>query len=387
MSLRWLVIVLLACVLGVPLWAQDLPANPDEIHTRKPVTPKPPARTTGGEMSPDPDKIPNTSPAEPGESSSKDTRIDLAPPPQDVREHPDSYTELKPWDPHKADKDVEVGDYYFKLQNYRAAESRYREALYWEDKNATAMFKLAQSLEKLGEVEEAAHNYRGYGKLAPDGPFAKEAKSALARLAPQLGPTPGAPRSDEAEDDLRLGEFNMALGNWPEAANKFRDALSLKSDDAYAAFRLAQCLEQMKQGSEARGYYQQYLKQLPNGPFAKDANQALARLPAAPEKQTGNADAAKIEEELKQGESLLEAKDYPGAIVHLRNALKLEPANARGVFRLAQALEGSGERDQALRSYREYLRIDPNGPFAVEALNALNRLSTRASASPAGTPQ
>ena len=45
-------------------------------------------------------------------------------------------TELHSWDPHKAAKNVEVGDFYFKRKNYRAAEDRYREALRYKDNDA-----------------------------------------------------------------------------------------------------------------------------------------------------------------------------------------------------------------------------------------------------------
>ena len=51
--------------------------------------------------------------------------------------------------PHKAAKDIEVGDFYFKKKNYAAAESRYREALYYKDNDAIATYHLALCLEKL----------------------------------------------------------------------------------------------------------------------------------------------------------------------------------------------------------------------------------------------
>src|SRR5512146_2917634 len=58
---------------------------------------------------------------EDGESSSKDTQVDLSPPPDDDKAHPNSPDVLNdegsssehPWDPHKAAKDIEVGDFYF----------------------------------------------------------------------------------------------------------------------------------------------------------------------------------------------------------------------------------------------------------------------------------
>src|SRR5512146_853758 len=70
------------------------------------------------------------------ESSSNDTKIDLSPPADDSK-HPGAnarsdVNEFHVYDPHKAEKDVEVGDFYFKRKNYPAAISRYRSALNWK---------------------------------------------------------------------------------------------------------------------------------------------------------------------------------------------------------------------------------------------------------------
>jgi hypothetical protein len=90
---------------------------------------------------------------DPGESSSKADPIDLSPPANDAKAHPQDsdiltdegtsgsgdINEFHPWDPHKAAKDIEVGDFYFKVKkNYRAAEDRYREALLYKPNDATA---------------------------------------------------------------------------------------------------------------------------------------------------------------------------------------------------------------------------------------------------------
>src|SRR6266540_157532 len=90
---------------------------------------------------------------EAAESSSRDTRIDLSPPRDDEKKHPYSKAavadleeepentdvqEFHPWNPMKALKDVEVGDFYFKRKNYRAALDRYKEALYYKDNDAMA---------------------------------------------------------------------------------------------------------------------------------------------------------------------------------------------------------------------------------------------------------
>lgn len=130
------------------------------------------------------------------ESSSKDTRIDLSPPKDDAKSHPNSAAsmddestpadvqELQPWDPHKAAKDVEVGDFYFKRKNYRAALERYKEALVYKPNDAVANFRLGECEEKTGNPEQAAAHYEAYLKILPEGPFSADARKALARLKP-----------------------------------------------------------------------------------------------------------------------------------------------------------------------------------------------------------
>jgi tetratricopeptide (TPR) repeat protein len=132
---------------------------------------------------------------EPGESSSKDTQIDLSPPVDDTKTHPGSSgtlvdegsgttdtSEFRYWDPHKAAKDVEVGDYYFKRKNYVGAESRYREALLYKPNDAIATFRLAVCLQKMDRPHEAQQEYEAYLKILPHGPESEQAKKALDRL-------------------------------------------------------------------------------------------------------------------------------------------------------------------------------------------------------------
>jgi len=83
----------------------------------------------------------------------------------------------------KAVKDIEVGDFYFKRKNYRAALERYMEALYYKDNDAVASFRLAVCQEKLGDKAEARKYYEQYLKILPEGPFAKDARAALDRFA------------------------------------------------------------------------------------------------------------------------------------------------------------------------------------------------------------
>jgi len=198
---RWLLILWLAW--GAAAWAQNssptAPA-PGNSHTPDSTSSSAKAAST---------RTPNLAPPrsdsvnadalgdEPGESSSKDTQIDLSPPPDDAKAHPESSEvlmdveatpgngdvgELHPWNPHKAAKDVEVGDFYFKRKNYRAAEDRYREALFYKDNDAVATFRLAVCLEKMDQADEARKEFESYLKILPHGPQAEEARKAIDRL-------------------------------------------------------------------------------------------------------------------------------------------------------------------------------------------------------------
>jgi tetratricopeptide (TPR) repeat protein len=123
--------------------------------------------------------------------------MDLAPPKDDATEHPnsssavakgevglapDGISEFHTWDPHKAAKDIEVGNFYFRRGNYKAAEDRFREALSYKQNDAVATFRLAESLEKLGIFDDARAEYESYLKILPHGPEAERAQKAIERL-------------------------------------------------------------------------------------------------------------------------------------------------------------------------------------------------------------
>jgi tetratricopeptide (TPR) repeat protein len=134
------------------------------------------------------------------ESSSRDTRTDTTPPKDDAKNHPNSSAavgdlesnpeadtsdvqEFHPWNPMKANKDIQVGDYYFKRKNYKAALDRYKEALYYKNNDAVASFRIAVCQEKLGDQAEARKYFEQYLKILPEGPLAKDAHASLAKLA------------------------------------------------------------------------------------------------------------------------------------------------------------------------------------------------------------
>ncbi|MFZ1137591.1 MAG: tetratricopeptide repeat protein [Candidatus Sulfotelmatobacter sp.] len=188
-----LLILWLAC--SVAVWAQNSSPSKPAPSNQSPDSTSSNERTPN--LAPPRSDSVNADALSDGESSSKDTLIDLSPPPDDAKAHPQSSDVLKdagsasgnpevsefhPWNPHKAAKDIEVGDFYFKRKNYRAAEDRYREALYYKDNDAVATFRLAVCLEKMDQPDEALKEYESYLKILPHGPQAEDAHKAIDRL-------------------------------------------------------------------------------------------------------------------------------------------------------------------------------------------------------------
>ena len=177
--------VVLACALA---WGQGAPTADPKSGTPPPKSGPPPRS--------EPLQDPN-------ESSSRDTQIDTrdssSQPPSDMNEGEEpadsDVQEMHPYDPHRAEHNVEVGDYLMRRKSYRAAESRYREALEFKPNDALATFRLAVVLEKTDQLEEARLRYREYLKVLPQGPFAKDCRKALARLKPRKDDPKQASRS------------------------------------------------------------------------------------------------------------------------------------------------------------------------------------------------
>ena len=177
--------------------ASSAPSNPQAPDSADSPASKPSTAHTPNLAPPRSDRVNvDDLEKEPGESSSKDSPIDLSPPEDDVKAHPQSSEiltdmegssgngsgEIHPWNPHKAAKDIEVGDFYFKRKNYRAAGDRYREALAYKENDALATIRLAVCLEKMEQPDEALKEYEAYLKILPHGPQADEAQKATQRL-------------------------------------------------------------------------------------------------------------------------------------------------------------------------------------------------------------
>lgn len=100
------------------------------------------------------------------------------PPEEDEALTPKEYT----FNPLQANKELQIGNYYFKKKNYRAAAKRFSEATKWNPTFAEAYLRLAESDDKLKDAAAARQAYSKYLELAPDAKNADEIKKRLAKV-------------------------------------------------------------------------------------------------------------------------------------------------------------------------------------------------------------
>ena len=92
-------------------------------------------------------------------------------------------------------KSVEVGNFYLRKRDYRAALSRFKEAADADPTYAAAYLGLGKVYQKIGLKQKALDAYRKYLDALPSEKDAEDAKAvhrAMARLERQAKPSPSA---------------------------------------------------------------------------------------------------------------------------------------------------------------------------------------------------
>ena len=90
------------------------------------------------------------------------------------------------FNPIQAQKELRIGDFYFKRKSYRAAAGRYDRATKWQPDLAEAYYKLGEAQEKLDKPEVARAAFQKYLELSPPPRKAEEVKKKIEHLAKQV---------------------------------------------------------------------------------------------------------------------------------------------------------------------------------------------------------
>jgi tetratricopeptide (TPR) repeat protein len=86
------------------------------------------------------------------------------------------------FNPLQAEKEVIVGNYYFKKGSYRAAANRFREATRWNQGYGEAWLRLGEAAEKQKDSKTAKEAFAKYLEISPDAKDATEVRKKLAKI-------------------------------------------------------------------------------------------------------------------------------------------------------------------------------------------------------------
>jgi len=95
---------------------------------------------------------------------------------------------VKEPDPVQSEKNLKVGDFYYKKKNYAAAIDRYLDAIEFQPDSARAYEALARAYEKNDEPGKAVAIYREFLEKYPHAAQSKEFRNKLAKLEKKLPP-------------------------------------------------------------------------------------------------------------------------------------------------------------------------------------------------------
>lgn len=119
-------------------------------------------------------------------SSKPQAPPDAAPPKQAPKPNKDSATQSAPdqpiWDPLRAEKDLEVGQYYMRKGDVDAAIDRFQDATLAKPGYAIPFRYLADAQEKKGLKKQAIKSYQRYLDLYPHAEDGDKVKKKIEKL-------------------------------------------------------------------------------------------------------------------------------------------------------------------------------------------------------------
>jgi tetratricopeptide (TPR) repeat protein len=123
----------------------------------------------------------------PQESSSKPADAPPAPPPKSpAKQKKDSATQNAPdqptWDPLRAEKDLEVGQYYMRKGDLDAAIDRFQDATLAKPGYAVPFRFLGEAQEKKGLRKQAIKSYQRYLDLYPHAEDGEKVRKKIEKL-------------------------------------------------------------------------------------------------------------------------------------------------------------------------------------------------------------
>jgi len=91
------------------------------------------------------------------------------------------------WDPLRAEKDLEVGQYYMRIGKIDAAMDRFQDAIEAKPGYAVPFLYLGEAQEKKGMKRDAVKSYKRYLELYPHAEDKEKIQKKIEKLTAELG--------------------------------------------------------------------------------------------------------------------------------------------------------------------------------------------------------
>ncbi len=115
------------------------------------------------------------------------------------------------------------------------------------------------------------------GFLAPEGPGSGPGPGSPNPALPPPAPGPGADNTAAAKAHARQGLAHYDLGHLQQAYAEFEQAYLLEQDPALL-YNMGQCQRKLGNNDEALHFYRTYLRRVPKGPSAVEAEKHVREL-------------------------------------------------------------------------------------------------------------
>lgn len=256
--------------------------------------------------------------------------------------------------PKSAEVHYTLATIYAKNIRYKEAKAEYEEVLRLDPEDNAARLSLAKALIEIGDNAAALPYVREYTRRVPK----------------------------DYEGYFVTGQAYRRLGELTKAAEEFRRATELRSDSYDARYNLGYVLARTGNVDEAIEQLEAAKKLNPHAPEAPYELGLIFRKKGEPQRAEEELRAFQEAERwsergrtaqllVAKGNDLLLKGDAKAALAVYREALELEPNNAKMHYNLGLALEKLGRREEEERELEKTVELDPNLDEARNQLGIL----------------
>lgn len=180
-------------------------------------------------------------------------------------------------------------------------------------------------------------------------------------------------KPDDGDTHYNLANVLARQAKCPEAVAHYREAVKNAPDSIMARNNMAICLIQTGDRQAAIEQFQEILRLKPEFEPAR-RNLAMLLAQETMKKTAGagrvseRAEGGSLKEQMRLGQEAVKRGDLDTAILHFREALRIDPDNPGAHVGLGLALAYKGELDEAIRHFRAALKRDPEN---AEVQNSL----------------